>query len=161
MVPIPWERVSQALPVFLQQAEAHDLRFHEITDGRDADEVVLSMEGGPYQEYFYICLPTGGGNGGGSGATATTTGVRRFVYVHEGVVTIDDNHGHGNGRGHGHGGGQKERFPMQFGTTVAAHVLGRPERANWKNCLQSEEQETALAEAFRTAFEPFDFTLSQ
>jgi hypothetical protein len=159
VVPIPWERVSQALPVFLQQAEAHDLRFHEITDGRDADEVVLSMEGGPYQEYFYICLPTGGGNGGGSGAAATTTGVRRFVYVHEGVVTIDDNHG--NGRGHGHGGGQKERFPMQFGTTVAAHVLGRPERANWKNCLQSEEQETALAEAFRTAFEPFDFTLSQ
>ena len=105
-------------------------------------------QGGPYQEYFYICLPTGGGAG-----AAVTTGERRFVYVHEGVVTIDD------GNGHGHG-AQKERFPMQFGTTVAAHVLGRPERANWKNCLQTEEQETALAEAFRTAFEPYDFTLS-
>ena len=28
-------------------------------DGREVDEVVLTMEGGPYQEYFYIQIPIG------------------------------------------------------------------------------------------------------
>jgi hypothetical protein len=34
-------------------------RFQEIQDVRDVDEVVLTMEGGPYQEYFYIQIPVG------------------------------------------------------------------------------------------------------
>ena len=65
----------------LQQANLHHLKFSEISDNRDADEVVLTMEGGPYQEYFYIQIPMGDGSVGASSV------VRRFVYVH-GQVTI-------------------------------------------------------------------------
>ncbi len=37
--------------------------------------------------------------------------------------------------------------------------MGQPEKAHWKNCLLSEEGEQDLAEKFRDAFTPFDFTL--
>lgn len=30
-----------------------------IEDNRDVDEVVLTMSGGPYQEYFYVQIPLG------------------------------------------------------------------------------------------------------
>lgn len=64
--------MTQALPTFLQQAKEANLKFSEIQDVRDVDEVVLTMEGGPYQEYFYIQIPVGeDGN------------VRRFVFVKE------------------------------------------------------------------------------
>jgi hypothetical protein len=39
-----------------------DWKYHLlclIADNRDVDDVVLTMEGGPYQEYFYIQIPIG------------------------------------------------------------------------------------------------------
>ena len=35
------------------------LLFTLIEDNRDVDEVVLTMSGGPYQEYFYVQIPLG------------------------------------------------------------------------------------------------------
>lgn len=59
---------------------------------RSIDETVLTMEGGPYQEYFYIEVP----------ATAATLDApaeyRRFVYV-----AAEESSAH---------------FPMQFGIEV-------------------------------------------
>lgn len=37
----------------------NNIVIRNTTDNRDVDEVVLTMEGGPYQEYFYIQLPIG------------------------------------------------------------------------------------------------------
>jgi hypothetical protein len=59
-------------------------------DAQEVDQVVRTMEGGPYQEYFYITVPIG--DGGRS---------RRFLYVHRPQE-----------------GGNNKRFPMQFGTQV-------------------------------------------
>jgi hypothetical protein len=42
---------------------------------------------------------------------------------------------------------------------VGAHILGSPEKAFWKNCLLSENEETDLAGKFRDLFEKYDFTL--
>ena len=41
---------------------------------------------------------------------------------------------------------------------IAANILGRPERANWKNCLVSDDDEIKNVETFRALFKPFDFT---
>lgn len=49
-------------------------------------------------------------------------------------------------------------FPMHFGLELAAVIIQKPERANWKNCQQSEREEVELAENFRKSFERFDFT---
>ena len=47
--------------------------FYNNNQGnRDVDEVVLDMEGGPFQEYFFISVPVDA-NGKS----------RQFVYVHE------------------------------------------------------------------------------
>ena len=45
--------------------------------------------------------------------------------------------------------------------TSPSNILqsGRPERVHWKNCVVSEAEEQTLSESFRTAFEPYDFTL--
>ncbi|KAI9673890.1 MAG: hypothetical protein M1817_002096 [Caeruleum heppii] len=49
------------------------------------------------------------------------------------------------------------RFDVQFGRRVMAKLLGLEARMNWKDCLQDEDTEKADAEAFKTAFKPFDF----
>tara|TARA_B110000090_G_scaffold193611_1_gene228042 strand:+ start:453 stop:650 length:198 start_codon:yes stop_codon:yes gene_type:complete len=48
------------------------------------------------------------------------------------------------------------RFPMQIGPDIVAHVIGEPQKAFWKNCLVSEEEEIGLAQGFRDKFADFD-----
>lgn len=65
----------------------------------------MNMDGGPYQEYFYIELPVSVSNIESNGKDGIYTVVRkRFVYVHEDTG---------------------ERFPMQFGPEVSltAHFM--------------------------------------
>ncbi|KAJ1440810.1 CwfJ C-terminus 1-domain-containing protein-like protein [Ochromonadaceae sp. CCMP2298] len=130
IIPLPGASRSKSFAVFLQKASAHQLKFHEVQDEQAIDEVVVSMEGGPYQEYFYIEIPTGEGD---------SAKHRRFVYVQEEA---------------------DKKFPMQFGLEVAAEILGQPERGHWKHCLLKEDEEAKLCDLFREDFAPFDFTLS-
>ena len=99
----------------------------------------MTMEGGPFQEYFYIEIPVSVvPSGTVSGAvTGLATKTKRFVYVH------DD---------------PSFRFPMHFGVEVAALIIDKPEKANWKNCVVSENEEETLSEKFKGVFEKFDFT---
>jgi hypothetical protein len=111
------------------------LRFFEITDNRDVDEVVLTMEGGPYQEYFYVSVPV-------------SMGVwRRFVYVQ------DENMGGANMRT---GGIRTNKFPMQFGQSLAAHMLGCPEKSRWQDNVVSDAEEGKMCEEFRGLFEAYE-----
>jgi len=47
-------------------------------------------------------------------------------------------------------------FSVQFGRNVLASLLKMDERADWKTCLQSEEDDKADVLAFKTAFSLFD-----
>ncbi|GJP72513.1 hypothetical protein CLOP_g3241 [Closterium sp. NIES-67] len=49
-----------------------------------------------------------------------------------------------------------EKLPLQLGREVVAGVVGVPERADWRACKQTVEEETAMAEAFKKQFQPFD-----
>lgn len=53
------------------------------------------------------------------------------------------------------------RFDLQFGRRVLAKLLGLETRFNWRDCGQSEEEETAEAEAFKKEFEKYDFSLRE
>lgn len=55
----------------------------------------------------------------------------------------------------------RRHFPLQFGREVLASppLLDLPEKIDWKACTLSKEEETHLVQDFRTAFQPFDFTL--
>ncbi|OJD21668.1 hypothetical protein ACJ73_06988 [Blastomyces percursus] len=53
------------------------------------------------------------------------------------------------------------RFDLQFGRRVMAKLLGLEKRMNWRDDVQSEKEETADAEAFKKAFEKFDFSLKE
>ncbi|CAL1705644.1 unnamed protein product [Somion occarium] len=50
-------------------------------------------------------------------------------------------------------------FSVQFGRHVLVSLLGMPERFDWKECVQSEEEDKADAESFKAAFAKFDPTL--
>lgn len=52
-------------------------------------------------------------------------------------------------------------FPLQFGREVLAseELLDMADRADWRDCKATREEETELVKTFRSAFEPFDFTL--
>ncbi|KAK8756797.1 hypothetical protein V5799_000502 [Amblyomma americanum] len=52
-------------------------------------------------------------------------------------------------------------FPLQFGREVLAceEVLNVPDKADWKDCKLSQEEEVSMVAQFRKQFEPYDFTL--
>ncbi|KAI9856145.1 MAG: hypothetical protein M1830_006430 [Pleopsidium flavum] len=52
------------------------------------------------------------------------------------------------------------RFDVQFGRRVLAKLLQLERRLDWKECLQSEIEESADADAFKRAFKEFDFSLA-
>ncbi|XP_072327786.1 CWF19-like protein 1 isoform X2 [Scyliorhinus torazame] len=55
----------------------------------------------------------------------------------------------------------KRQFPLQFGREVLASeaVLNIPDKANWRECKYSREEEEEFAKAFRKGFQPYDFSL--
>uniref|UniRef100_V9KJE3 CWF19-like protein 1 n=1 Tax=Callorhinchus milii TaxID=7868 RepID=V9KJE3_CALMI len=55
----------------------------------------------------------------------------------------------------------KKQFPLQFGREVLASeaILNIPDKANWRECKYSREDEEAFAKACRETFQPFDFSL--
>lgn len=50
------------------------------------------------------------------------------------------------------------RFNLQFGRQVMAKLLGLEGRINWKDCLQSQVEETEDVEGFKSAFREHDFS---
>ena len=51
------------------------------------------------------------------------------------------------------------RFDLQFGRRVMAKLLGLEARLQWRDCLQSDEEEKRDADLFKEAFKRFDFSL--
>ncbi|KAI6781060.1 uncharacterized protein J7T54_003227 [Emericellopsis cladophorae] len=51
------------------------------------------------------------------------------------------------------------RFDLQFGRRVMAKLMGLENRVVWQDCAQTEDEEIKDVEAFKKAFEEFDFTL--
>lgn len=50
------------------------------------------------------------------------------------------------------------RFDLQFGRKVLAKLLGLEKRIQWRDCAQTEEEEEKDVEAFKMAFQAFDFS---
>lgn len=67
---IPKGKVVRAEEIFHSKAEQNGLHFHQVKDGQSVDDTVMNMEGGPFQEYFYVELPM-------------SSGRRSLVYVQE------------------------------------------------------------------------------
>ena len=53
------------------------------------------------------------------------------------------------------------RFDVQFGRRVMGQLLGLDDRVDWKDCLQSDAEETAEAERFKELFKLHDFSLKE
>ncbi|CAG8524997.1 2761_t:CDS:10 [Paraglomus brasilianum] len=51
---------------------------------------------------------------------------------------------------------QNEIFDAQFGRKVLAHLLGAPERADWRACVTNEEREREDTNRFREIFREYD-----
>ncbi|KAL5572476.1 hypothetical protein UlMin_022073, partial [Ulmus minor] len=51
---------------------------------------------------------------------------------------------------------ENERFPAQFGREVLAGLLNMADRADWRNCTYSIEEETKMVGAFKSRFQEFD-----
>ena len=54
---------------------------------------------------------------------------------------------------------EHSRFDLQFGRRVMAKLLELEGRMNWKDCLQSESEESDDVEAFKENFRQYDFSL--
>ncbi|URE35276.1 zinc finger CCCH domain-containing protein [Musa troglodytarum] len=50
----------------------------------------------------------------------------------------------------------KEKFPVQFGREVMAGLLNMADRADWRNCKVSKEDELQMVEEFKNGFSEFD-----
>ncbi|VVC97973.1 unnamed protein product [Leptidea sinapis] len=54
----------------------------------------------------------------------------------------------------------RQHFPLQFGRDVLSSppILNCEDKADWRQCLLSREEEDSLVAMFRQKFKPFDFT---
>ncbi|KAF7118387.1 hypothetical protein CNMCM5793_007901 [Aspergillus hiratsukae] len=57
--------------------------------------------------------------------------------------------------------GAEFRFDIQFGRRVMAKLMELENRMNWRDGVQSQEEEEADAAAFKEAFKEFDFSLQE
>ncbi|KAK4613816.1 hypothetical protein CLAFUW4_09246 [Fulvia fulva] len=53
------------------------------------------------------------------------------------------------------------RFDLQFGRRVLGKLLGLENRAHWRDCIQTSEEEEQDANAFKEVFKEYDFTLEE
>lgn len=74
LVPVPFSLLDNIMAVFESNRENHGLSFHELSENESVESAVISMEGGPYQEFFYVELPVN--------KAQQPCLKRRFVYVH-------------------------------------------------------------------------------
>jgi hypothetical protein len=131
-VPVPLQYVAGAVGKFLQAVGKLGVSFHELPEPANDEEddeldtALLSLPGGPHQEYFFFQLPVGDGQRH-----------RRFVHVPNPNV-------------------DQGVSPMFLGMEVAAELLGDPRKARWKNNLVDEEEESKLAGKFREKFDKYD-----
>ncbi|KAI4344516.1 hypothetical protein L6164_011733 [Bauhinia variegata] len=51
---------------------------------------------------------------------------------------------------------ENERFPAQFGREVVAGLLNMADKADWRNCKYSKEEETKMVEDFKSRFQKYD-----
>ncbi|XP_021859400.1 zinc finger CCCH domain-containing protein 64 isoform X1 [Spinacia oleracea] len=56
----------------------------------------------------------------------------------------------------GHTIDENENFPVQFGREVMAGLLKMPDRADWRNCMLSKDEEVKVVEDFKSQFKNFD-----
>lgn len=52
----------------------------------------------------------------------------------------------------------EKRFDPQFGRRVLAKLLGLEKRIIWRDCQQTDVEETADADVFKKAYAEFDFS---
>lgn len=161
-VPVPKELVEGAEDAFYSVIKRHNekhrerggegepLQFVEVAEGetRGVEELVLSLPGGPFQEYFTISLPSVVSVEDGNGNSGHDLLQKRFIYTHE--VSASSAPAGGDK-------GYSWRFPMQLGTELAASILKEPSKAFWKDCVVPEEEEVALSADFKRIFDPLDF----
>ncbi|XP_071698443.1 zinc finger CCCH domain-containing protein 64 [Rutidosis leptorrhynchoides] len=55
-----------------------------------------------------------------------------------------------------HAVGENEKFPVQFGREVLAGLLNMADRADWRNCKLSKDEEIKMVERFKSSFEEYD-----
>lgn len=48
-------------------------------------------------------------------------------------------------------------MPVSFGRDVFAQLVGAPERADWKVCVSSREDELSRVENVKRKFQPYDY----
>ncbi|XP_074280728.1 zinc finger CCCH domain-containing protein 64 isoform X2 [Silene latifolia] len=51
---------------------------------------------------------------------------------------------------------ENENFPFQFGREVLSGLLKIPDKADWRNCKVSKDEEVIMVEAFKSQFKAFD-----
>ncbi|KAH9613031.1 hypothetical protein KSS87_006795 [Heliosperma pusillum] len=56
----------------------------------------------------------------------------------------------------GHAVEENENFPFQFGREVLSGLLKIPDKADWRNCKVSQDEEVKMVEAFKSQFKAFD-----
>ena len=110
----------------LAQARKLGMDLREINSDVGLQAVLTSDEDDADNEggYFYAEVPVVG------------TEFKRFLYK----ATVGDS------------GRRAISVPLQFGREVLAAVLGEPKLAHWKSCVVDQDQESAIAAAFRESF---------
>jgi hypothetical protein len=124
-IPVKSEYVSNLIGSLMKLASQAGFSLKEVNTGLSVTALINNAQEDDAGDsknsgYFYAEVPVGRG-----------MDARRFLFVASG------------------NGGVRSPVPIQFGRYVAADATQEPQKAEWKACLVSQEEETASATAFR------------
>lgn len=179
-IPIEGNFLNDSMNVFLDCIKEHNLHFKEIEQGgemqgMEVDDIVVNMEGGPYQEYFYIRIPISMTI---CNSNNNNQRYREFVHVPQENVPNKEDDNDDNDSDIDENVKITENydatksisssilktkgdFPMLLGMEIAAKIMGCPKKAYWKNNVVDKATEELMAVEFREKFTKFDHTLSE
>lgn len=131
MVPIPLDIESDVQAIFEQEAEMFGLEL--VPDGQLPDSLTMP--------YCKVELPT----------VRTSGKSQSFVFVPTAEKMREYHAIEEESRATGRR--PPRLINLQFGRQVVAQLIGSPDKADWKNCLQTAEEEEAMAKNMRKLIE--------
>ncbi|KAK9131157.1 hypothetical protein Sjap_011644 [Stephania japonica] len=183
-IPIPLSKVSAVQEQFNSAAEKQGFKFVTTNSGQSMIDLTFGCSLLEGQERLNIYYRGGTSPGGGMGRKARVT-LEKALGVHAKAL-LKDHHATTLGADGSSTEGRKflkekldsglsffyaelpegkilshsvddnEKFPVQFGREVLAGLLDMPDRADWRACSVSKEEETQMAEDFKKRFKEFD-----
>ncbi|XP_053992895.1 uncharacterized protein LOC128883986 isoform X2 [Hylaeus volcanicus] len=127
VIPIPETLSKKSSQALLKRAKKAGVKLHQLNEKESLKDLCHYVKNSVVSPYFYVEIP---------GVTDLT--IERWIYTDSARSPGDD-----------------KVLPFNFGREFVADLLEKPERSNWKSCIEDVTKENHAVEKLNTLFASF------